>query len=347
MFRSSRTGKVVEWTPWPIPYRALPARGQPTIAVGNRCPRRACPALGTGLAPTVEEMSAGGVVVDTSDAELRVAIIARLNRGGRLEWCLPKGHPEDKENNEQAAVREIAEETGIEGASWPRWAASTTGSPSAGTGSTRPCTTTCCVPQAGNSPSRTIPTKRPWMWPGCPSGNSPGSSPSPMSAASPTSPAKSCPNISEPCRASPAQPRGGPVAEKQRPGETMNSMSATNFLPSAGRAGPASRGRRVSPKNLPPGNRPDQASRSQRNPLQRHHRRRHAGVPVPGLRQDLDLGTALGLGSTVNDTFINANNLPNLIFLLVAGGVFNAVLVPQIIKASKAPDGERTTSAGC
>jgi putative peptidoglycan lipid II flippase len=50
------------------------------------------------------------------------------------------------------------------------------------------------------------------------------------------------------------------------------------------------------------------------------------------------LAAALGLGSSVNDTFINANNLPNLIFLLVAGGVFNAVLVPQIIKASKAPD---------
>jgi len=50
------------------------------------------------------------------------------------------------------------------------------------------------------------------------------------------------------------------------------------------------------------------------------------------------LAVALGLGSTVNDTFINANNLPNLIFLLVAGGVFNAVLVPQIIKASRGPD---------
>ena len=75
------------------------------------------PAQHTGQAslPTVEEISAGGVVVDTSDAELRVAIIARINRGGRLEWCLPKGHPEGTESNEEAAVREIAEETGIEG----------------------------------------------------------------------------------------------------------------------------------------------------------------------------------------------------------------------------------------
>ena len=59
---------------------------------------------------------------------------------------------------------------------------------------------------------------------------------------------------------------------------------------------------------------------------------------VLGFGKTWMLAAALGLGSTVNDTFINANNLPNLIFLLVAGGVFNAVLVPQIIKASKAPD---------
>lgn len=65
--------------------------------------------------PTVEEVSAGGIVVDTSTDLLNVAIIARLNRGGRLEWCLPKGHPENQENNEQAAVREIEEETGIRG----------------------------------------------------------------------------------------------------------------------------------------------------------------------------------------------------------------------------------------
>lgn len=65
--------------------------------------------------PTVEEVSAGGIVVDTSTDMLNVAIIARLNRGGRLEWCLPKGHPENQEDNEQAAVREIEEETGIRG----------------------------------------------------------------------------------------------------------------------------------------------------------------------------------------------------------------------------------------
>ncbi|GHD85732.1 MULTISPECIES: NUDIX hydrolase [Kocuria] len=65
--------------------------------------------------PTVEEVSAGGIVVDLSDPTHPVAIIARINRGGRLEWCLPKGHPEGEETNEEAAVREIEEETGIMG----------------------------------------------------------------------------------------------------------------------------------------------------------------------------------------------------------------------------------------
>ena len=43
------------------------------------------------------------------------AVIARRNRAGRLEWCLPKGHLEGEETPEQAAIREIAEETGIRG----------------------------------------------------------------------------------------------------------------------------------------------------------------------------------------------------------------------------------------
>lgn len=67
------------------------------------------------MLPTVEEVSAGGVIVDFDNPALPVAIIARVNRGGRLEWCLPKGHPENDENNIQAAAREIEEETGIMG----------------------------------------------------------------------------------------------------------------------------------------------------------------------------------------------------------------------------------------
>lgn len=45
----------------------------------------------------------------------QVAIIARYNRGGRLEWVLPKGHPEGEEDHHEAAIREVAEETGISG----------------------------------------------------------------------------------------------------------------------------------------------------------------------------------------------------------------------------------------
>ncbi|HET9117505.1 MAG TPA: NUDIX hydrolase [Pseudonocardiaceae bacterium] len=63
---------------------------------------------------TVAETSAGGLVVDTQTG--RAAVIGRLDRRGRLLWSLPKGHVEDGETVEQAAVREVAEETGIDGA---------------------------------------------------------------------------------------------------------------------------------------------------------------------------------------------------------------------------------------
>jgi 8-oxo-dGTP pyrophosphatase MutT (NUDIX family) len=65
--------------------------------------------------PTVEETSAGGIVVDVAGTQARAAVIARINRAGRVEWCLPKGHLESGETPEEAAVREIAEETGILG----------------------------------------------------------------------------------------------------------------------------------------------------------------------------------------------------------------------------------------
>jgi len=60
---------------------------------------------------------------------------------------------------------------------------------------------------------------------------------------------------------------------------------------------------------------------------------------VLGFLKAILLTVALGALSTVGDVFETANTLPNLIYVLVAGGVFNAVLVPQIIKAAKAQDG--------
>ena len=63
--------------------------------------------------PRVEETSAGGFVL-AADGSPRIAVIGRRNRGGRIDWCVPKGHLEGAETVEQAALREIAEETGLE-----------------------------------------------------------------------------------------------------------------------------------------------------------------------------------------------------------------------------------------
>ncbi len=63
-------------------------------------------------ARVANEVSAGGLVL-SADKPGQVAIISHLNRGGRADWCIPKGHPEGGETLEQAAVREIYEETGL------------------------------------------------------------------------------------------------------------------------------------------------------------------------------------------------------------------------------------------
>ncbi len=61
----------------------------------------------------MNEFSAGGLVVDLDTGVPRAALIGRTDRRGRLLWSLPKGHIERGETAEQAAVREVAEETGI------------------------------------------------------------------------------------------------------------------------------------------------------------------------------------------------------------------------------------------
>lgn len=68
-----------------------------------------------GELPRFEALCAGGCVISIHEGRARIAVIARRNRAGHVEWCLPKGHLEAGETPQQAATREVAEETGITG----------------------------------------------------------------------------------------------------------------------------------------------------------------------------------------------------------------------------------------
>ena len=66
----------------------------------------------------MHETSAGGLVIDGLDGPREdqvAALIGRIDRRGRMLWSLPKGHIEVGETAEQTAVREVAEETGVQG----------------------------------------------------------------------------------------------------------------------------------------------------------------------------------------------------------------------------------------
>jgi 8-oxo-dGTP pyrophosphatase MutT (NUDIX family) len=67
-------------------------------------------------AKRVDEVSAGGLVIDSTGT--KGLLIGRRDLKDqsreRLLWSLPKGHIEEGETPEQAAIREVAEETGIQ-----------------------------------------------------------------------------------------------------------------------------------------------------------------------------------------------------------------------------------------
>ena len=68
------------------------------------------------FAKRVDEVSAGGLVIDVGGTQ--GLLIGRIDQKDtartRLLWSLPKGHIEIGETPEEAALREVMEETGIE-----------------------------------------------------------------------------------------------------------------------------------------------------------------------------------------------------------------------------------------
>ncbi len=58
-----------------------------------------------------EEVSAGGIVFRRSPEGVRVLLI----RDSYRNWGFPKGHLEDGESPDAAAIREVREETGLSG----------------------------------------------------------------------------------------------------------------------------------------------------------------------------------------------------------------------------------------
>jgi 8-oxo-dGTP diphosphatase len=69
-------------------------------------------ALAAGAPYEADEESAGGVVVN--DRQVAVIVPVKRAADGRRVLGLPKGHADGDETPEQAARREVAEETGVD-----------------------------------------------------------------------------------------------------------------------------------------------------------------------------------------------------------------------------------------
>lgn len=58
---------------------------------------------------------------------------------------------------------------------------------------------------------------------------------------------------------------------------------------------------------------------------------------ITGMLRDIAIVAAIGL-SVFADTYTVANTVPNIVYILIAGGALNAVFVPQLVRAMKRDD---------
>lgn len=84
--------------------------------VGTAPAKKAAPKKRSVYAKRVDEVSAGGLVIN--EGGTKGLLIGRRDLKDasreRLLWSLPKGHIEAGETPQEAAIREVAEETGIQ-----------------------------------------------------------------------------------------------------------------------------------------------------------------------------------------------------------------------------------------
>jgi ADP-ribose pyrophosphatase YjhB (NUDIX family) len=97
------------------PAHRSPQSQDGTTQTAPRVERAKKPPAKVPYAKRVDEVSAGGLVIDAS-GKLGLLIGRRDLKdasGKRILWSLPKGHIEEGETPEEAALREVQEETGI------------------------------------------------------------------------------------------------------------------------------------------------------------------------------------------------------------------------------------------